>query len=521
LIALFALLLSAAPDANLSLLRPASGSDGLLGVEGARPPSETAEPLQLQLGFEAGYKPVRLGPAAYVDSRLGGWLQLAAPLNRHLSVFALLPVTLQQSGDISALGASQPSFGFTVGDVRLGARHGFLAGDIDLAGQLALEFNTAGSQSLTGDGRIVGEALLSAGRRRGDLELLGNLFLRLRPPRDVGSVKVGNEIGLRGGAAWWLSPRSRLYGELEVQASLREFSQQSTPAEWRAGATLCPSSAIALDLAGGTRLDDGLGAPSLRGLIALRYAPSFCHPPPPRTVGPEPGMKELVAEIARQRAAREKAEAEARLPGMVAPSEQNAREELARSEARVLLPPSEVKGKERAETFVEEDNRDSDGDGVPDRLDNCPFVKGPADNHGCPRTDKQVVAVHDERIEILEKVYFQPGRSNVLPRSARLVDQIGRVLKRHPEIVLVEVQGHTDSRGSKAMNDSLSQARAKAVVAALVKRGIAPGRLAARGYGPSRPVATNDTAQGRERNRRVEFRVIKRRIAGEDVDVEQ
>ena len=519
--ALFALLIAAAPEANLSLLRPASGSDGLLGVEGARPPGETSEPLQLQLGFEAGYKPVRLGPAAHVESRLGGWAQLAAPLNRHISVFALLPVTLQQSGDISALGATQPSFGFAVGDVRLGARHGFLSGDLDLAGQIALEFNTAASQSLTGDARIVGEALVSAGRRKGALELLGNLFLRLRPPRDVGPVEVGNEIGLRGGAAWWLSPRSRLYGELEVQASLRQFSQQAIPAEWRAGATLCPVSAIAVDLAGGTRLDDGLGAPSVRGVIALRYAPSFCNPPAPKSTGPEPGMKELVAEIARQRAAREKAEAEARVPGMIANSEQNAREELARSEARVLLPPSEVKGKERAETYVEEDNRDSDGDGVPDRLDNCPFVKGPADNHGCPRTDKQVVAVHDERIEILEKVYFQPGKSNVLPRSKRLVDQIGVVLKRHPEIVLVEVQGHTDSKGSKAMNDSLSQARAKAVVTALVKRGIDPKRLVARGYGPVKPVASNDTVQGREKNRRVEFRVIKRRIAGEDVDVEQ
>jgi len=61
---LLALLLAAAPEANLSLLRPASGSDGLMGVEGARPPSDPDEPLQLQLGFDASYKPVRLGPRA-------------------------------------------------------------------------------------------------------------------------------------------------------------------------------------------------------------------------------------------------------------------------------------------------------------------------------------------------------------------------------------------------------------------------------------------------------------------------
>ena len=516
---LLALLVAAVPEANLSLLRPASGSDGLLGVEGARPPSDPAEPLQLQLGFDAGYKPVRLGPGARVESRLGGWLQLAAPLNRQASIFAQLPVTLRQTGDLTAFGATQPGFGFSVGDVRVGARHGFLTGPVDLAGQLALELNTGASQSLTSDQRIAVEALLSAGRRQGDLELLGNLLVRFRPPRDVGPVKVGTQLGVRGGVAWWTSSRSRVYGELEAQSSLRDFSQQSIPIEWRAGATLCPTSAIAMDLAGGTRLDDGLGAPSLRGVVALRYAPAFCRPKP--ASGPEPGLKELVAEIARQRAAREKAEAEGRLPDLLSPSEQDAREKLARSEARVLLPPSEAKGKERAETYAKEEELDSDGDGVPDRQDNCPNVKGVPENHGCPLADKQVVAVHEDQIEILEKVYFAPARTNIQPRSTRLVNQIAQVLRNHPEIVLVEVAGHTDDRGGKEMNQKLSQARSNAVVAALVRRGVAASRLVAHGYGLSRPVEPNTTAQGREKNRRVEFRVLKRRIAGEIVDVEK
>ena len=517
---LLALLLAAAPEANLSLLRPASGSDGLLGVEGARPPSDPSEPLQLQIGFDAGYKPVRLGPGAQVESRLGGWAQLAAPLNKEISFFAQLPVTLRQSGDISALGATSPSFGFAVGDVRVGARHAFLGGAVDLAGQLAVEVNTAASQSLTGDGRVGVEALLSAGRRRGDLELLGNLLVRFRPPRDVGAVKVGNQIGARGGAALWLAPGSRLYAELEAQSSLRDFSQESFPLEWRAGATLCPTSALAVDLAGGTRLDNGLGAPSLRGVVALRYAPSFCHPPK-RETGPDPALKELVAKIARERREREEAEVAGRVPDLLGKSEQNARENLARSEARVLLPPSEAKGLERAETFAQEESQDSDGDGVPDRLDNCPHEKGPADNHGCPRVDKQVVAVHEDQIEILEKVYFAPAKANIHPRSTRLVTQIARVLKSHPEIVLVEVAGHTDNRGGAAMNLALSQARAGSVVAALVRRGIPEQRLQAHGYGLSRPVDSNATPQGREKNRRVEFRVLKRRIAGEIVDVER
>jgi len=522
--ALLALVVAAAlPEVNLSLFRPASGSDGLLGVEGARPPGDPAEPLQLQIGLDVGYKPIRVSLLNSVshESRTGGWVQLAAPLNGYASIFAQLPVTLGQSGSVAQIaGAPSPAFGFSVGDARVGVRHGFLRGPVDLAGQIAFDLNTATAQSLTGDGRFGVEALLSAARRKDKLELIGNLFVRFRPPRDVGTVKLGNEIGARAGVAYWLSSRSRLYGELEARSSLRDFSQQSFPIEWRLGATVCPLPVFALDFAGGTRLDDGLGAPSARGVVALRYAPAFCRPPKTET-GPEPGLKELVAEIARQRAAREKAESEGKLPALLAPSEKDAKENLARSEARVLLPPSEAKGRDRAETFAQEDSRDSDGDGVPDRLDNCPHEKGPADNHGCPRTDKQVVAMREDEIAILEKVYFSPGNAVVLPRSARLVSQIAGVIKSHPELVLIEVQGHTDSVGGKAMNMSLSQTRANAVVRALRARGIAADRLVARGYGLSRPVASNSTAQGREKNRRVEFRVLKRKVAGEVIDVER
>ena len=516
---LFALLLAAAPEANLSLLRPASGSDGLLGVEGARPPDDPGEPLQLQLGFDASYKPVRVGPQGAIESRLGGWAQLSARLNSELSIFAQLPVTLRQTGDVSALGATQPQFGFAVGDVRVGVRHPFLRGPLDVAAQISIEAATGHSQSFTSDDRLVGEALVAVGQRRGAWEPIGNLYLRLRPPRDVGGVKLGNSIGLRAGTAYWLSPRSRLYGELELQSSLRQLSQQSLPIEWRIGGTVCATSALAFDLAGGTRLDDGVGAPSLRGVVAIRYAPGLCKPP--KQQGAEPGLSELVAQIAQQRATREKAEQEAALPALVGGSELAAREELARSEASDLLRPSEQDALGRANIYAEEDVRDSDGDGLPDRLDNCPFQKGPRENFGCPKTKPQIVTLHEDRIEILEKVYFEPGRTLIHPRSTRLLTQIAGVLKAHPEILRVQIQGHTDSKGGSALNLALSQARAEAVVGALIRRGIASQRLTARGYGPAKPVATNATKQGREKNRRVEFRVLQRRTAGEALDVEQ
>ena len=493
---LLALLLAAVPEVNLSLLRPASGADGLLGVEGTRPLTDPEAPLELQLGLDAAWLPVR--PSGLrVESRIGGWLQLHARLNDRLSIFAQLPATAHESGQISS--------GFGVGDIRLGVR-GALGPD--LAAQLSLETATAPLQTLTGDDRLVVEALVSASRRREQIELIGNAYLRFRPPRDVGPARLGNELGLRAGAAYWHSPRARTYLELEAQSSLRALSQASLPLEWRAGATLCFSGAFAFDAAGGTRLDDALGAPSLRGVFAVRYAPSLCRPP--KREGPEPGLQELVAALAKERAAREKAADDERMLSMFAPSEGDAREVAARAQALDLLAASEAEARRRLAAFIDEDRRDSDGDGVPDRVDNCPFVKGPPENHGCPLAQKQLVVLREDRIDILQKIFFAIGRARIQPRSHKLLDQVAQVLKSHPSIARVEVQGHTDDRGGAAVNTALSQARAEAVVGYLIKRGVQADRLMARGYGPSRPIAANSTAKGREQNRRVEFHVVER-----------
>lgn len=466
---------------NLSLFRPASGSDGFLGIEGTHPLTSTDFPLELQVGFDGAWLPVRRSPR--VDRRFGGWVQLAARLNDDFQLFALLPATLQETGS-----------GFGVGDIRLGVRRSFLA--------LSVEVPTAKPGSLTGDDRIVVEGLVAAEQRRDQWQFLENAFLRFRPPRDFAGAHLGNELGLRFGAAWLFSPRVRAYGELEIQSFLRDLTQ--TPVEWRGGGTVCASSAFAFDAALGTRLDDALGVPSVRLVAALRYTPSMCHPP--KREGPEPGLAELVAKLAQERAAREAAQALENTLALLDLSEAEARDAVYRAEAVDLVAASEADALERVKAWADEDMRDSDGDGIPDRIDNCPNEKGPASNHGCPLAQRQIVILREDRIEILDKVYFTTGRARIEKRSNRLLDQVARVLREHPGLHL-EVQGHTDNRGKAATNTALSQARAEAVVGALIRRGIKADRLEARGYGPSQPVAPNTTRAGRERNRRVEFRV--------------
>jgi outer membrane protein OmpA-like peptidoglycan-associated protein len=147
---------------------------------------------------------------------------------------------------------------------------------------------------------------------------------------------------------------------------------------------------------------------------------------------------------------------------------------------------------------------DRDGDGVADGADSCPDLPGVAPG-GCPRR-LSLVVVHRDRIEIRQQVRFACGRSSVLPASGPLLDQVAQVMRHQPRL-RVRVEGHTDRTGGEARNLALSQGRAEAVKAALVARGVEPARLRAVGFGSSRPLASNRTAQGRAKNRRTEFHV--------------
>jgi outer membrane protein OmpA-like peptidoglycan-associated protein len=124
---------------------------------------------------------------------------------------------------------------------------------------------------------------------------------------------------------------------------------------------------------------------------------------------------------------------------------------------------------------------------------------------------KQVItadAMYDaisKRGFIALNILFETGSATMRAESMALVDQIAAMLKGHTDLAL-SVEGHTDDVGVEAANQKLSEARAASVVAALINRGIAAGRLSSAGFGESRPVADNKTESGREQNRRVELR---------------
>ncbi|MFO0554397.1 MAG: OmpA family protein [Polyangiaceae bacterium] len=160
--------------------------------------------------------------------------------------------------------------------------------------------------------------------------------------------------------------------------------------------------------------------------------------------------------------------------------------------------------------------RDLDRDGVADKDDACPEEAGVAaagPDNGCPPA--RTVRIVGQQIVITETVRFTPGSDVLAPDSDALLGKIARILTDHPEIARVAIEGHTDDSGDLQANVQLSRKRAVAVMRRLIDLGVDERRLEAAGYGPKRPIADNTTPEGREKNRRVDFQIVRRTTEGE------
>jgi outer membrane protein OmpA-like peptidoglycan-associated protein len=171
----------------------------------------------------------------------------------------------------------------------------------------------------------------------------------------------------------------------------------------------------------------------------------------------------------------------------------------------------DIPGRKTADAATNGCPGDTDGDTIRDDKDACPNEKGKADadpqKNGCP----VAVRVTETEIIILQQVQFDTARATIRKVSDPLLDEVAAVLKEHPEITRIEVQGHTDNKGSVKLNEKLSQDRATAVMKALTKRGVEAERMTAKGFGPNQPVADNNTDEGRQKNRRVQFKIVEKK----------
>jgi outer membrane protein OmpA-like peptidoglycan-associated protein len=159
---------------------------------------------------------------------------------------------------------------------------------------------------------------------------------------------------------------------------------------------------------------------------------------------------------------------------------------------------------------------DSDGDGVADGIDKCPNTPAglKVDVTGCPvEVSEKETELLDTGMIRLQDVNFETGKAVIKQESFPVLDDVAKVLLQYPMLTM-EVGGHTDNTGTKAKNVSLSEQRAKAVMGYLEQKypTLDPSHFTAVGYGPDVPVASNGTALGRAKNRRVEFRVTNKDV---------
>ena len=147
---------------------------------------------------------------------------------------------------------------------------------------------------------------------------------------------------------------------------------------------------------------------------------------------------------------------------------------------------------------------DSDNDGLRDKDDKCPNTPGPIENDGCPEIEEEVQEILRTAFENLE---FETGKDIIKEESIPSLTELSEVLVKRPEWKL-QISGHTDNVGNDQANLVLSKKRAEAVKNFMVSKTIAAERLYVLFFGETMPIASNDTKEGRQKNRRVEMKII-------------
>jgi OmpA-OmpF porin, OOP family len=148
---------------------------------------------------------------------------------------------------------------------------------------------------------------------------------------------------------------------------------------------------------------------------------------------------------------------------------------------------------------------DKDGDGINDEEDRCPDIAGIAANNGCPEVPANVT----KSLQVASTgIYWGTGTNNatLTTRSNASLDKIVKIMNENPGLH-IRVEAHTDNVGEEDDNEDLSEDRAKAVRDYLVSKGIDEDRIAVEGFGETMPIADNNTASGRAKNRRIEIKM--------------
>jgi outer membrane protein OmpA-like peptidoglycan-associated protein len=504
--------------------------------------------LALGLVGDYGYKPFVLyngddsERAAIVRHQLFAHFGVGLVLFDRLRLDASLPVALYQDGDTGTFQGTAVSSAnaTTLGDLRVGA-------DLRLVGEYGSPFTlalgvqarlpTGDSASFTGDGSgevRVGPRLMVAGDV-GAFTYAARIAEEYRSTgQDVqGLGTIGSELQFGAAAGLRVADRRltlgpEIYGATVTQGDV--FAKRTTPVELLVGGHYHAGGGVRFGVGGGPGLTRGVGEPEVRLLASVEWMPDVEKPapPPPPSDRDGDGIIDLL-------------DACPDVPGMSSNDpKQNGCPPPDRDKDGILDPvdscpddpgpasddpakngcPDRDKDGilDKVDACPDDPGQpsddpakngcpDKDKDGIIDKLDACPDQPGPQDpdpkKNGCP-----VARIEAGQIKIMQQVKFAFGSARILPESDTILSAVQEIMEKHPEITKVSVEGHTDNRGSAALNKKLSANRAASVVTWLTNHGIDKKRLESHGYGPDRPIDSNTSDEGRQNNRRVEFHIL-------------
>src|SRR4051812_11568292 len=409
---------------------------------------------------------------------LGGW-----SLGR-IELAAHLPVALWQNSDFSLLtsqGVTGPLVASvastTIGDLRLGAKVPVLDASrwpVGLAALVDVRLPTGNAQAFMSDGLAVVPSVVVT-RTFGRVRLDGQVGYNIRGQGQYAQLVAHDGLVYAMGGSLDLPKVARLYrwkAIAEINGGWPrgdDLSGDRYPAALsaRAGLRAALSPRLSLEAGAGTGLGPaGYGHERWRAFFGIRWG-SGPAAEPTRFVGP--------------------------------PADRDGDG----------VPDSEDLCPDQPGPAALDGCPDDDGDGIPNREDKCPKEPGPPENDGCPlRPGEAVIGIGSRRILLKDSVNFDTGKDTIKKDSLPLLDEVAKLLQEHPEMKRVRVEGHTDNVGGAAYNKELSARRAAAVVRYLIGKGVDRSRLVAAGYGFEQPIASNGTALGRAKNRRVAFTIL-------------
>jgi outer membrane protein OmpA-like peptidoglycan-associated protein len=478
--------------------------------------------------------------SSIVGQQLWGDILFAYGVGGIFEVGVDLPIILVHDGDDGLAGALRGDGGAGLGDIRVVPALRILdptadeedPSGIGLGFMLDTYLPTGDEDSYRGEGtrvepRLALDYFLAGGSRFGV-----NLGYTIRPEHEVGRLEVDDTLTYGLGAEIALTDTIHAVGELFGEAVLgaEDSGAEETPLEYVLGLKFVPSEAALISVGGGSGLIHGFGTPDYRIFLAA----TFRHVPVRDTDGD--GLLDDVDVCVE-----EPEDRDGFMDEDGCPDPDNDGDGIADTYDACPNDPEDADGFEDQDGCVDPDNDgdglldgadecpdqpedidafedgngcpdyDNDMDGVGDLDDQCPLqaedFDGNADEDGCPELEA-VVLRECEAVELREAVYFETDSDVIMERSFRMLNEVAELLEDNPSVRRVRIEGHTDDRGRDAHNLDLSQRRAQAVLVYLVEQNVGPERLESQGLGESRPVAPNDTEEGRATNRRVEIHIV-------------